>query len=305
MLCYAGLVLLLTGGLMAAYLLFSNSGLVDQPPSRLLTQMLIFRRLVADVLTKWSRMPTEVSLNYRDRIYSSYVTSRDIPLAPRTLQGLSPRLPYFRAMIQKHLPDNRGSSILDLGCGHGAFLYALQQENYRNARGVDDSPQQVEAAERLGIEGVRQGTVMGELAHTADASLDVVVAFDLIEHLTKTEIIPLTDEVRRVLRSGGRWLIHAPNAEGPFSGVMRHWDFTHEIAFTRTSLIQLLSSSGFSNVRCFEDRPIPHGLKSATRALLWQALRFGLLSYVAVETGRIDRGAVFTQNLLAVATRDA
>lgn len=246
-------------------------------------------------------MSTEKSNNYRRRIYAGYVTQRDAPLAPQSVGGFAPRLPYLRRLIKRYFPQDRDAAILELGCGHGALLYALQQAGYRNAYGVDTSPEQVEAARHLGIHGVRQGDVMATLAATPAASLDVVVAFDVIEHFTKDELIPLVDEVLRILKPGGRWIIHTPNAESPFSGRVHYGDFTHELAFTRVSLNQLLRASGFERVDCFEDRPVPHGVKSAVRAVLWRVIRAGLLGYVAIETGGFDRCAVFSQNLLAVA----
>ena len=129
------------------------------------------------------------------------------------------------------------------------------------------------------------------------------IAFDVIEHFTKAELIPLVDEVLRVLKLGGRWVIHVPNGESPFGNRMRCWDFTHEQAFTRTSLGQLLVASGFASVEAYEDRPIPHGFISLVRATLWRLIRATLLFYIAVETGSLDRRAVFSQNLLAVAEK--
>jgi hypothetical protein len=114
-------------------------------------------------------------------------------------------------------------------------------------------------------------------------------------------LIGLVDEVCRVLKSGGRWIIHTPNAESPFGNRMIFWDFTHELAFTRTSLAQLLLSSGFSKVNCFEDQPVPHGVKSVARWVLWKVFRNLLRLYVAAETGDSGRDAVFSQNLLCVA----
>ena len=55
----------------------------------------------------------------------------------------------------------------------------------------------------------------------------------------------------------------------PRAHALRYGDLTHEMAFTRTSLAQLLLSSGFGAVRCFEDAPVVHGAKSALRWLLW------------------------------------
>jgi cyclopropane fatty-acyl-phospholipid synthase-like methyltransferase len=206
--------------------------------------------------------------------------------------------------VGRHFPTDRNAAILELGCGHGALLHVLRGTGYTNARGVDGSPEQVAAARRLGVAGVEQGDLLSALAATHNASLDVVVAFDVIEHFTKDELVALVDEVFRVLRPGGRWIIHAPNAEGPFGGRMRHWDFTHELAFTRASLTQLLMSSGFTRVACYEDRPVPHGVKSAVRAALWALIRAGLLLILAVETGAFQKAAIFSQNLLAVAERD-
>jgi len=245
--------------------------------------------------------PGDDQAAYRARIYGAYVTGRSDALAPQSIAGLAPRLPYLRWLVRSCMPADRAAAILDIGCGHGAILYALQQAGYRNARGVDGSAEQVQAAARLGIAGVQQGDLMQALRDATAASLDVVIAFDVIEHFTKAELIPLVDEVHRVHRPGGRWIIHAPNAEGPFGSRVRHGDLTHELAFTRTSLGQLLLASGFARVEAYEDRPIAHGFTSGVRAALWRLIRATLLFYIAVETGSLDRRAVFSQNLLAVA----
>ena len=241
---------------------------------------------------------------YRERIYGSYVEARDMPLAPATLEGLRPRLPYLRRLVRRHFPPQRDMTILDLGCGHGALLYVLAQEGYCKARGIDGSPEQVAAARRLGISGVDQGNAMNVLAAAPDRSLDVVITFDVIEHFTRAELVELVDQVHRVLRAGGRWIIHVPNGESPFCARILYGDMTHEQAFTRSSIAQLLVASGFARVDYFEDQPVPHGVKSTIRLLLWKMIRAGLLFYVAVETGALDRGAVFSQNLLAVAWRN-
>ncbi len=238
---------------------------------------------------------------YRARFYGSYLSGRLQTIAPETLDGLKPRMPSLRKLVVEHFPENRSAAILELGCGHGALIHVARQMGYRNLRGVDGSPEQVAAARRLGIEGVAQGDVMEALSEQPDGSLDCVVAFDLIEHFTKNELIGLVDEVCRVLKPDGRWIIHAPNAESPFGMRIRYGDITHELAFTRTSLAQLLLSSGFSKMTCYEDQPIPHGIKSTVRWTLWKVFRNLLRLYVAAETGDSGCGAIFSQNLLCVA----
>jgi SAM-dependent methyltransferase len=240
---------------------------------------------------------------YRDRIYSNYVKARNLPLAPDSIEGLVPRSPYLRKLFREHFPADRSVEVLDLGCGHGALIHFARRAGYTNIRGVDGSQEQVATARWLGIEGVEEGDLLATLAAQSDGSLDVVVAFDVIEHFTRDELLGFVDQVQRVLRPGGRWIIHTPNGESPFCGRMRYWDLTHELAFTQTSISQLLLSSGFSNVQCVEDAPIPHGLMSTVRWLLWKAIRSGLRLYLAAETGDTAGNAIFSQNFLTVAVK--
>lgn len=240
---------------------------------------------------------------YRTRVYSHYVQARERALAPETLSGLAPRSHALRRLIRHHFPADRSAAVLDLGCGHGALLHFARQAGYNKLRGVDGSPQQVAAARSLGIEGVEEGDLRDALADQADTSLDVVVALDVLEHFSRDELLPFVDEVRRVLRPDGRWIIHVPNGESPFFGSIRYGDLTHELAFTRASLAQLLLASGFAEVRCFEDQPVIHGVRSALRWLLWQSFRGLLRVYIAVETGDAGGGHIFSQNLLAVAQK--
>lgn len=229
--------------------------------------------------------------------------AREPAISPSTLEGLKPRAPYLKKLIQTHFPTDHRSAILDLGCGHGALIHYARRLGYTNIRGVDRSPGQVEAARRLGIEGVEEGDLLVTLAAQTDGSLDVVVAFDVIEHFTRDELLGFVDQVHRVMRPGGRWIIHTTNGDSAFCGRSRYGDLTHELAFTQMSISQLLLSSKFSKVQCFEDTPIPHGLKSAVRWGLWKIIRSGLRLYLAVETGDTAGNAIFSQNFLAVAEK--
>lgn len=237
----------------------------------------------------------------RARIYGHYVHANGESLARATVDAFVPRAATLRRMIREHFPADHTSSILDLGCGHGAFVYFLRQAGYRNVVGVDISPEQVAEAFRLDIEGIREGDLLETLRSLPDHTQDVVIAFDVIEHFTKDELLPFVDEVFRVLKPGCRWLIHVPNGESPFVGTIRYGDMTHEQAFTRVSLSQLLLSSGFLRVECSESGPIPTGLKSTVRWLLWRGIRLLLLVWGAAETGDLGRNAIFTRNFLAVA----
>lgn len=237
---------------------------------------------------------------YRSRIYGQYNLARQKVLAPENIDGFKSRATGLRLIVRRHFPSDRDARILDIGCGHGALIYFAREGGYRNVRGVDGSLEQIAAAQNLGIEGIEQKDIFDALKLQDNDSLDMAIVFDVIEHFTRDELIPLVDELRRVLKPGGRLLVHVPNGEALFSGRMRYWDITHEMAFTRTSLGQLFLASGFSSVDCFEDEPAVHGLKSAARWMLWKIFRLLLRLYIAAETGDGSREHIFSQNLLAV-----
>ncbi len=240
---------------------------------------------------------------YRERIYNQYVNARQKSIAPATIDGLKQRAPYINKLIAEHLPSDKNASIIDLGCGHGAVVHFAHQNGYENIRGIDYSVEQVAVAKHLGIEGVEQGDLMETLQLLPDESQDVVIAFDVVEHFTKDELIPFVDEVFRVLLKGGKWLIHCPNGESPFGPRIFFGDFTHELAFTRTSIAQLLLASGFAHVSSYEDKPVVHGFKSLVRRCLWEVFRFFLRLYLAAETGAGEKECIFSQNFLTVAEK--
>jgi SAM-dependent methyltransferase len=240
---------------------------------------------------------------YRDRIYATYVTAQPDAAVPQSLNDLAPRLPYLRKLIREHFPADRDASVLDLGCGHGALLHVARTMGYLKLRGVDASPAQVAAAERLGISGVTYGDAFATVSIEPDGSQDVIVSFDLIEHLDRDELFAFAREVRRALRPQGRWIIHTVNAESPLFGRIRYGDITHEMAFTRASITQMVDSSGFSRTECFEDRPVVHGPASAARAALWLCMRFVLRLWLLIETGTSEPDGIFSQNFLVVATK--
>ena len=240
---------------------------------------------------------------YRDRIYDRYVHARSVPLVQCGVDGLASRGPYLAAMIRRHFPSDRSSTILDLGCGHGTLLHFAREAGYVNACGVDRSAEQVAEAQRLGITGVAQGDLMEKVGTTPTDSQDLVVTFDVIEHFRREELLGLVDGIHRILRPNGRWIAHTVNAESPFFGRIRYGDMTHEQAFTRTSIGQLLMSSGFRAVECYEDAPVVHGIKSAMRLAVWKLVRGMLRVYLAAETGSTDGSVVLSQNFLIIATK--
>ena len=239
--------------------------------------------------------------DFRARILARYLSTHGSVAAAR--DGRAGRRAALERLVRDHFPPAKDATILDLGCGHGALVWAARNLGYTEIQGVDASPEQVEAARELAIAGVRQGDLRQTLAAAAPSSLDAVILFDLFHYFAKPEQMALADSVHRALKPGGRFILHLPNAEAVFGARMRYWDVLAEDAFTRASIAQLLAACAFARTDCFEDKPAAHGLKSAIRAALWPLVRGAMRLVLAIETGETGRDAIFSQCLLAVARK--
>jgi len=236
--------------------------------------------------------------SWRLRLYQSYISSGQAAanLKDTAEEMFRPRRAFLTWIIAKHLPADRSVRILDLGCGHGAFLYFLSQAGYKNIRGIDISSEQIETAHKLGIAEARLGTLEQVLSEERDGCVDVVLVMDVLEHLTRDELFHTLDDIRRVLKRDGMCIAHVPNAEGLYGMRIRYGDITHEQAFTPTSARQVFRTIGFRRVTCYEDKPVVYGVKSFVRRMIWDA---GTLYHRVLLTAETGAGsAVLSQNML-------
>lgn len=241
-------------------------------------------------------------MDYKKALYDNYVKSQILPKSGNVInQLIKPRKAFLKRLILKHFPSNKQSKILDLGCGYGAILYFAKQMGYTNLQGIDFSLQQVETAKNLDLNFIRQGSIEEQIASISENSVDLIITFDVIEHMSKQEVYAFSKKIFSLLAHNGKWIIHVPNAESPFGYRMRHWDYTHELAFTHQSLNQLLTCVGFKDNSFHEDTPAVYGVKSGGRWVLWQFVRIIIKSYLLIETGTSN--GIFTQNFLAIAKK--
>jgi hypothetical protein len=89
-----------------------------------------------------------------------------------------------------------------------------------------------------------------------------------------------------------------PNALSPFGAMTRHWDITHEWAFTPNNFRQLVALADLdSEIEFRECGPMVHGLVSAARYVLWQAVRLGIAVWFLIEVAD-TKGGVYTMDML-------
>lgn len=237
------------------------------------------------------------AMHWQERLYQAYVSTGQGGQGSGDKYKLNK--PFINQVITRFVPNDRSVRILDLGCGAGGMLYWLKERGYHNIAGVDGSAEMVALAHKNGLSEVIFGDIRSTLTGLRSQSLDVCFVMDVLEHLERQELFDTCDEIFRVLKPGGRIILHVPNAGGVFGSRVRYSDLTHENAFTLISVRQLLSAVGFAEVRCYEDKPVPHGLISLVRAAIWSVGTAGFRLLYAAETGSFT--CILSQNMLGVA----
>jgi methionine biosynthesis protein MetW len=99
----------------------------------------------------------------------------------------------------------RGARVLDLGCGDGGMLAYLQQERDCTGYGVEIADANVLACVKRGVNVIQLNLDEG-LALFGDASFDVVLQIDTLQHLRNAETM-----LRETARVGRIGIVAFPN----------------------------------------------------------------------------------------------
>ena len=166
--------------------------------------------------------------------------------------SLMTRLKNIQAALQirrlaKFLPA-RNQPILELGCGGGHFLRALERHGYTDLTGIDRTPE---------LQRAFEGTRIRYRALDLDRFLDLggpyqaIVMNYVIEHFVSPEAVLRV--CRDSLRPGGRVLLLTPNSRALSHRVFgRYWSGLHAPRHTQLfhpgNLRLLAQKSGFGTL---------------------------------------------------------
>ena len=151
---------------------------------------------------------------------------------------------HLRPLEKLHAPSGK---LLDVGAYTGVFVEIAAQHGWE-AWGVEPSHWAVEQACARGLHMI-EGTLA--TSGLADASIDVVTMWDVIEHLT--DPFAEVQQAYRLLKPGGLLVVHTMDIDSLFARVMgSRWPWLmemHVYYFSQRTLQAMLAKASFQILR--------------------------------------------------------
>jgi len=143
------------------------------------------------------------------------------------------------ALLAEPLVANK--KVLEIGCGSGYGADYLSK-SASSVIGVDISPGGIAGCQdKYGKENLDFVEADGLKLPFESGSFDVVVSFQVIEHIAPKNVLNYLSEIKRVLNSDGVFLVSTPNSRLRLLPFQKPWNPEHEKEYKDDELIQLLN----------------------------------------------------------------
>ena len=180
-------------------------------------------------------------------LYSSKRVSADaLEQAYKSAEFDAPLESEYAAKTYRRLSSRflrSGDSLLDVGCGDGAFLAECRNLGL-NVQGIEPSDQASDGAEPTWRSLIFNGPYQ---RFESEEGFDLITLFQTIEHLDGP--MSFLKWAHGRLKPGGHLLIACHDHEAPVNRVMKErspiFDIEHLQLFSRTALRRALQTAGF------------------------------------------------------------
>lgn len=210
---------------------------------------------------------------------------------------------YGQELRDSGISSVRGLRIGELGYGNGTFAGWAKAEGAQWV-GREAIPELHERARQAGFETIHPDVEF--LVACGSGKLDLIVAFDVIEHLEVDAIRSFMGESSSALKAGGMMILRMPSGDSPFSGPIYRGDLTHRTLLGSGAVRQLAMQAGL--VVCQIRQPVlpvwglgvRRGLRrAAVRAV--QALVFSVIRRLLMS----QESAVVSPNMIVVLRKES
>ena len=128
--------------------------------------------------------------------------------------------------------DNKNIKVLEIGFGNGRFLTYAREKNW-DINGIEINDDLIAIAKEKGF------NVYGSIDFFNDGMFDLIVAFDVLEHISSSDIIEFVNTIKSKLKKDGYFLARFPNGDSPIGMRNQNGDLTHVNAIGTEKVIQI------------------------------------------------------------------
>jgi SAM-dependent methyltransferase len=144
---------------------------------------------------------------------------------------------YYNSEINKSKTTfTKSTHVLEIGFGNGSFLAYAKNRGW-DVVGVEANNTLVETARHHGFKTF----FADNLTSFEDNSFDLVVAFDVLEHINQGKIVGFLENINRILNNHGVFIARFPNGDSPFGLCYQNGDVTHITTLGRGKVTYLAS----------------------------------------------------------------
>jgi len=136
---------------------------------------------------------------------------------------------YF-SKLRKRFKLGEGLDVLEIGFGNGAFLDFSKSVGW-NISGVELIPDLVDRAVQN-----KYKAFQGVDEIPAQNKYDLIVAFDVLEHIESNQILNFFEKIKIFLHPDSILIIRVPNGSSPFGLSNQHGDITHHSIITDSKM---------------------------------------------------------------------
>jgi len=154
---------------------------------------------------------------------------------------------YSKAIFDAQIASTKLKDIknvLEIGFGNGDFLSYAKNRSWQ-ITGTELSQELVQIAQEAGFNALGAD----DLDSLPDDSFDLIVAFDVFEHIPPTQIADFITTLRAKLRDGGCLLARFPNGDSPLGLPFQNGDMTHTHAIGSNIIRYLAGQTDMQVVR--------------------------------------------------------
>ncbi len=194
---------------------------------------------------------------------------------------------YFAEELRRSgISSVKGRTLLEIGFGNGEFA-AWARDSGADYLGTELPDDLVALGAASGFD-VHSGTQALELLR-GEQAVDLIVAFDVFEHLDADALRATLRSAHQALRSSGRLIVRVPSGDSPFSGAIQHGDSTHRMTIGSSMIGQLARRANLTlesarepafplrglGARVFVRRAVVAGLRRSAFAVMTRAFMGG------------------------------